>query len=137
MARFVALIDGKPGAYGVVIPDAPGYHAMGETMDEALRNAAEVLSEWAADELAAGRDVPAPRPMEKVLIDPLVLETMQEDGAIPAIVPLVLNVGQATRANISLDAGLLHAIDEAAKRNGLTRSAFLATAAREKIASGR
>jgi hypothetical protein len=35
---------------------------------------------------------------------------------------------------ISLDSGLLAAIDEAAAR-GLTRSAFLASAAREKIAA--
>jgi len=34
---------------------------------------------------------------------------------------------------LSLDAGLLDAIDEAAKAHGLTRSAFLASAAREKI----
>jgi metal-responsive CopG/Arc/MetJ family transcriptional regulator len=37
------------------------------------------------------------------------------------------------RANLSLDAGLLDAIDDAAKAHGLTRSAFLASAAREKI----
>jgi metal-responsive CopG/Arc/MetJ family transcriptional regulator len=41
------------------------------------------------------------------------------------------------RANLSLDAGLLDAIDEAARKRGLTRSGFLATAAREKIAAGR
>jgi hypothetical protein len=35
-----------------------------------------------------------------------------------------------------LSAGLLAAIDEAAKAHGLTRSAFIATAAREKIAKG-
>jgi predicted RNase H-like HicB family nuclease len=137
MARFLALIDGKAGAYGVVFPDAPGCHAMGETMDEALRNAAEALSEWAADEVAAGREVPAPRPLEELLHDPEVIETMREDGAVPSVVPLVLNAGRSMRANISLDAGLLSAIDEAAERNGLSRSAFLSTAAREKIASGR
>jgi hypothetical protein len=49
------------------------------------------------------------------------------------MVPLVLDAGRAVRANLSLDAGLLDAIDEAAKAHGLTRSAFLASAAREKI----
>jgi hypothetical protein len=24
MTRYVALLDGKPGAYGVVVPDLPG-----------------------------------------------------------------------------------------------------------------
>ncbi len=45
------------------------------------------------------------------------------------------NSGRPVKANLSLDAGLLDAIDEAAKRRGLTRSAFLASAAREKIES--
>jgi metal-responsive CopG/Arc/MetJ family transcriptional regulator len=38
------------------------------------------------------------------------------------------------KANLSLDAWLLAAIDEAAAARGLTRSAFLSSAAREKIA---
>jgi metal-responsive CopG/Arc/MetJ family transcriptional regulator len=40
------------------------------------------------------------------------------------------------KANISLDQGLLDAVDAAAKRSGLTRSGFLASAAREKIEAG-
>lgn len=136
MARFVALIDGKVGAYGAVFPDAPGCNAMGETMDEALRNAAEALSEWVADEVADGRGTPVARSLEVLLRDAAVIETMQETGAVPTLIPLVLNSGRPARANVSLDAGLLQAIDEAAKRMGLTRSAFLATAAREKIAAG-
>jgi metal-responsive CopG/Arc/MetJ family transcriptional regulator len=39
------------------------------------------------------------------------------------------------KANLSLDAGLLAAIDDAAASRGLTRSAFLASAAREKISA--
>jgi metal-responsive CopG/Arc/MetJ family transcriptional regulator len=52
-----------------------------------------------------------------------------------AVVPLILETGRAVKANLSLDAGLLAAIDEAAAARGLTRSAFLASAAREKIAA--
>jgi hypothetical protein len=53
------------------------------------------------------------------------------EGSALAIVPSLLDSGRAVRANLSLDAGLLDA--EAAKAHGLTRSAFLASAAREKI----
>jgi hypothetical protein len=35
-----------------------------------------------------------------------------------------------------LDAGLLESIDDAAAARGLTRSVFLASAAREKLAGG-
>jgi metal-responsive CopG/Arc/MetJ family transcriptional regulator len=47
----------------------------------------------------------------------------------------VFDAGRPVKANLSLDAGLLNAIDKAAARHGLTRSAFLASAAREKIES--
>jgi len=52
------------------------------------------------------------------------------------MVPLLIDVGRPAKANLSIDAGLLAAIDEAASARGLTRSAFLAGAAREKIESG-
>jgi hypothetical protein len=57
------------------------------------------------------------------------------DGAALAIVPLILDVSPAGQENLSLDVGLLASIDEAAAARGLTRSAFLASAAREKIKS--
>ncbi len=37
------------------------------------------------------------------------------------------------RANVTFERGMLRAIDEAARRLGVTRSAFLASAARDKI----
>ncbi|QPC43468.1 type II toxin-antitoxin system HicB family antitoxin [Kaustia mangrovi] len=135
MSRYVALIDGERGAYGVAFPDCPGCTAMGETIDEALHNAAEALSEWVADESAAGRGAPAPRSADELRADPEVVEAIRE-GAAMAVVPLVLETGRATRANVSIDAGLLAAIDEAAARAGITRSAYLASAARERLVAG-
>ena len=57
-------------------------------------------------------------------------------GAVLAVVPLLLDAGRPAKANLSVDAGLLQVIDEAAEAHGLTRSAFVASAAREKIARG-
>ena len=45
-------------------------------------------------------------------------------------------IGRLVTANISLDAGTLAAIDEGAAEHGLTRSAFMASAALEKIQRG-
>jgi hypothetical protein len=56
-------------------------------------------------------------------------------GAALAIVPLLIETGRPVKANLSLDAWLLAAIDDAAAARGLTRSAFLSSAAREKIAA--
>ncbi|WP_421761611.1 type II toxin-antitoxin system HicB family antitoxin [Devosia sp.] len=53
-----------------------------------------------------------------------------------ALISLILETGKLARANISLDTGLVADIDEAAARRGVTRSAFLATAARDRIRAG-
>jgi predicted RNase H-like HicB family nuclease len=134
MSRYVVLVDGHSGAYGVVVPDLPGCSSAGGTIDEALSNAQEALSLWADEMIAQGGQIPAPRAMEAMINDPDITAAIGT-GAALALVPLVRDSGQPTRANISLDRGLLEAIDEAAAARGLTRSAFLATAAREKIAN--
>ena len=133
MSRYVALVDGHAGAIGVVVPDLPGCSSGGATIDEALRNAQEAVGLWVDEMLAQGGKVPAPRPLETAFADPEIAAALSE-GAALALVPLVRDSGRAARANISIDAGLLDAIDEAAAARGLTRSAFLASAAREKIA---
>jgi predicted RNase H-like HicB family nuclease len=132
MARYVAVVDGKPGAFGVIVPDLPGCTSGGATIDVALRNSVEAVTLWIEDALAEGEKIPKPRAAEKVRHDSEVAATLVRGGVL-AYVPLVRDAGRPVKANLSLDAGLLDAIDEAAERRGLTRSAFLASAAREKI----
>ena len=134
MARYVALVDGRAGAYGVTVPDLPGCTSGGRTTDEALRNTVEAVKLWAEDAIADGEVLPQPRSVETLRTEPEIAEAIAE-GAALAIVPLLLDAGRPAKANLSIDAGLLAAIDEAAAARGLTRSAFLATAAREKIES--
>ncbi len=132
-SRYIALVDGKRGAYGVVFPDLPGCTAMGRTIEEALRNASEAASEWAEAVRETNHGVlPSPRSSEALRNDPDIARALAE-GAALAIVPLIVDSGRPAKANLSLDAGLLAAIDEAAAARGLTRSAFIASAAREKI----
>lgn len=127
MAHYIALVDGKPGAYGVAFPDAPGCTAMGATHEEALKNAVLALSDW------VGQDTPpVPRSIDALRADDEVREQL-DDGSVFAMVPLLQEKGRPVKANLSIDAGLLEAIDDAAARAGLTRSAFLSSAAREKI----
>jgi predicted RNase H-like HicB family nuclease len=134
MARYVAVVDGKPGAFGVVVPDLPGCTSGGRTIDNALRNIVEAVTLWVEDARADGEQIPKPRSAERLRKDANVAAALARGGVL-AYVPLVLDAGRPVKANLSLDAGLLDAIDEAADRHGLTRSAFLASAAREKIES--
>ena len=130
MARYFAILDGKPGAFGVSFPDLPGCVAMGKNENEAYA-ALDALAEWVRDARMEG-DAPKPRPIEELRRDSDVIETLAEGGAFIAV-PLVIESGRPVKANISLDAGLLDAINSAAKAAGLTRSSFLASAARDKI----
>lgn len=130
MYRYIALVDGGAGAYGVAFPNLRGCYSGGDTLDEALRNSVDAIRLWAEDALEDGEALPEARPIEVLRSDPEVAAALKE-GA----VPLLLDSGRTKRANLSLDAGLLAAIDAAAEARGLTRSAFLSTAAREKIES--
>jgi len=131
MARYFAILDGKPGAFGVAFPDLSGCVAMGKSENEAYDNAVDALAEWVRDARTEG-DAPEPRPIDELRRDPDVIETLAEGGAFIAV-PLVIESGRPVKANISMDSGLLDAIDQAAKEAGLTHSSFMASAAREKI----
>jgi predicted RNase H-like HicB family nuclease len=131
MTHYIGLMDGEKGGYGVVFPDFPGCTAMGVTADEVWSNAVEVLADWVG-EMGGAEAVPAPRPLTAYRDDPEVKEAMAE-GAVLIAIPLLIESGKSVRANISMDQGILAAIDSAAAERGLTRSSFLTSAALEKI----
>ena len=86
MARYVALVDGKAGAYGVTVPDLPGCTSGGSTTDDALRNAIEAVRLRAEDAIADGEELAQPRSAEILRADPAIAEAIVE-GAALAIVP--------------------------------------------------
>lgn len=131
MTRYLALLDGEPGAFGIVFPDCPGCAAMGDDEADVYANAIDALGEWVGD-ASAGGGAPPPRSLEVLRDDAYVQEALAE-GAVFISIPLVREYGRSIKANISLDLGLLEAIDAAAKQSRVTRSAFLAGAARDKI----
>jgi predicted RNase H-like HicB family nuclease len=133
--RYVALIDGKRGSYGVVVPDLPGCTSAGSTIDRAYRNAVEAVQLWVKDALADGEKLPRPRSVEELRADKEIAAALARDATI-VWVPVLRDAGRPVKANLSLDAGLLEAIDTAAEAHGLTRSAFIASAAVEKIKQG-
>ena len=82
MIKYPALVDGVDGAYGVVFPDIPGIGAMGDTVEEALRNAEYVLQDYAIETERDGDELVAPSPIQSIdtpvgnrlVVVPLVLE---------------------------------------------------------------
>ena len=136
MSRYIAIIeyDEAEEMFGAFFPDAPGAVAIGSSEDEVVSLAADALSEWATDMAMGGMAVPEPRSYVQLLKSGEYPQLGK--GGIIATIPLVFETGRPARANFSLDAGVLKAIDDEANHLGITRSAFLASAARAKIRSG-
>ena len=132
IVRYIAFIHKDPDSiYGVSFPDVPGCISAGDTIDDAVRNAVEALSGHIRMLEADGDSVPSPRDFDAIMNDPELAE--DREGDMTTVVPLVRDQGSSTRINVSLDLGLLEAIDAAARERGQTRSAFLASAARREI----
>ncbi len=130
--RYIAFIhaDDDPG-YGISFPDFPGCVSDGGTIDEAIRRGAEALAFHVEGMIQDGEDIPAPRTVQAVEADHGLDEW--RESAVVCFVPLILDKGSPRRVNVSLDYGLLQAIDDEANRRGMTRSAFLSSAARNEL----
>ena len=130
--RYIGIVDGKDGAWGVRIPDFPGCHGAGATIEQAVDDATRALRTFAADMIGDGEAIPLPRALDVIRS---ALKRAREPDGIAVYIPLLLDKSRSVRANISLDAGLLEQIDAEAQRRGITRSSFIASAAIDKIAS--
>jgi predicted RNase H-like HicB family nuclease len=130
--RYSVFVHKDPdSSFGVMFPELPGCFSAGETLDEALVNAGEALAMHIEGMEEDGEEVPLPLPIEIIVSDPRFAEA--REGGVIASVPLVRDLGSTTRINVSLDLGLLRAIDGEAKRRKQTRSAFIASAMRREI----
>ena len=130
--RYVAFIHGdtEPG-FGIGFPDFPGCVSAGDTIDEAIRRGIEALAFHVEGMIQDGESIPEPRAVQDIEAEPDLAEW--RDGAVICLVPLIFDKGSPRRVNISLDYGLLRAIDQEARQRGMTRSAFLSSAARNEI----
>jgi len=128
MTYYVGVLDGGGEVWGVRIPDIPGCVGGGKTPEAAVADAAEALRDVLAHRREGGFPAQRPSTLSEILESGEIGE-----GESAVMIPLLLDSGRTVRANVSFDAALLAAIDAAAKERGLSRSAFLASAAREKI----
>ena len=132
MTRYFALLEKEPGTlWSIWFPDLLGCTAAADNPDEAIANAASALKDVAQDMLAEGQSLPTTRTIEQLNHDPDVRASLDAGGALIAI-PLLLDKGRVVRANLTVDAGSLEVIDEAARERGVSRSAFMVAAALEK-----
>jgi antitoxin HicB len=95
MAHYIALIHkDADSSYGVSFPDVPGVFTAGDTIDEAIAKAADVL-EFAAVDWSdlSGDKFPAPRTIDELRTDAGFQE--RANDAVIAAVPFRVNVEAA------------------------------------------
>lgn len=128
MRNYLALVEKDEGsAFGVRFPDLPGCFSGADDQNDVLPNAIEALQLWA-------EDMPLPQPgSHQQLLEMADVQEALAAGAYLIAVPLIENDTAVVRANLTFERGVLKAIDAVARERGLTRSAFLADAARKEI----
>lgn len=128
MVDFVGILDGADDVWGVRFPDVPGCVGGGPTPEEAIADATVALRDVVSHKASGGFIAPVASSLAAIIQSGEV-----GPGETAILIPVVINAGRTVRANLTFDAGLLQAIDDSARKHGLTRSAFLASAALEKI----
>lgn len=125
---YIALIHKDPDSdYGVSFPDFPGCITAGATLGEAQALAQEALALHVEGMLEDGDTLPPPSSLETVMAD------AENKEGVAILVPAPAGSMRAIRVNITLPEDLLQAIDRHASGQGLSRSGFLASAAKQAL----
>lgn len=131
---YLGIVEKDPdSAWGMWFPDMPGCFPATDEFDDLPRAAADMLRHHVEALESNGLAVSDTRSLAEAMADREVRRSLKA-GATTMLVPLLADPGRTVRVNVTVERGLLEQIDEAAEARGLTRSAFLAQAAREKIA---
>lgn len=128
MRHYFGLVHKESdSAYGIQFPDLPHVFSAADEPEDIVANAIEALR-------FAAEDGPLPEPVTHgELLERPVIRGALAEGAYLVSIPLIDNDTAVVRANVTFERGVLRAIDETAKARGLTRAAFLSSAARREI----
>jgi predicted RNase H-like HicB family nuclease len=66
MTRYIGILDGADGIWGVCIPDLPGCHGGGASPQEAIADATSAMREWVETRIAKHLPLPVPRSMAEL-----------------------------------------------------------------------
>ncbi|MEQ8401784.1 MAG: type II toxin-antitoxin system HicB family antitoxin [Roseitalea porphyridii] len=130
MTHYFALVHKEMGsAYGISFPDLPGCFSAADAQADIIPNAMEAIELF----LDGAPEAPHSRDLEALTADPDVTSELAA-GAYLLAVPHIDNTQKTTRVNITLNKGLLDAIDAEATRRKMTRSGLIAQAAERELA---
>ncbi|ACB96239.1 type II toxin-antitoxin system HicB family antitoxin [Beijerinckia indica] len=128
MRQYIALIHKEADSdYGVSFPDFPGCITAGTTLDEARAMAEEALALHIEGLAEDGEAVPEPSSLETVMA------AQENRRGVAILVPAPAAAPKSVRVNVTLPEDVLAQIDRYAESHGLTRSGFLAQAAKHAM----
>ena len=133
---FQAPGDGPDDGWDAIFPEFPGCVSQGNTPLEATENAVEALALHIEGMVADGEELPASAGPNDPLPDWLLGHEDEFASPIHAFLPTEVP-GKSVRINITMDEALVERLDAGARREGTTRSGFLAQAVREKLQRSR
>jgi predicted RNase H-like HicB family nuclease len=126
MTSYIGLIHkNKTSDFGVNFPDFPGVVTAGKDLDDARAMAEEALALHIEGMLEDGEPIPEPSSLEEIMAKPA------NRKAVAILVPAA--TGSARRINVTLPEDVLMRIDRYAEQHGLSRSGFLAQAAKKAM----
>lgn len=133
-AQFSPAED-KPGAYCVFFPDLDGCNTFGDNLSDALAQAKDCLTGYLNTCVKLGEEIAPPSPLEEAQKK---AEAYCKDMGLDIVDGTFYQAVQSgpldekpMQLSISMLPSLVREIDDAAKEAGLTRSGFLAVAARK------
>ena len=128
MVTYIAFLHKDSDSdFGVSFPDFPGCVTAGATLEEARQLAGEALGLHIEGMNEDGETIPAPSSLDEVM------ELPEAADAVVLVVNVEGKAPKVVRVNVTFNEGVLDEIDRFVKRQGTSRSAFLASAATEKI----
>ena len=132
MEKYVAVLRKTPSSdFGVEFLDLPGCFSAGSTLEEAKAMASEALrlhlDGLEEDELAV------PQPSDLDAVEQMLRDKRGDDFYALVEVEAEPVEQRVVRVNITIEEKLLRDIDSAAAKEGMSRSGFLAEAARKTM----
>lgn len=128
MVSYIALMrKDRDSDYGVDFPDFPGCITAGETLDEAKDMAVEALAFHIEGILEDGEVIPEPSNLETIMANP------ENADAVAFLIDVPEKREKQVRVQLTIAPSVLAKIDATATAASVSRSAFIAEAALEKI----
>jgi predicted RNase H-like HicB family nuclease len=128
MAQYIGLIHKDAEShFGVSFPDFPGVATAGIDLDEARAMAEEALAFHIEGMVEDGEAIPEPSSLEDIMADP------DNRSGVAILIAVKSEAPKVMRVNVTLPSDVLEQIDRYAEAHGLSRSGFLAQAAKKAM----